>query len=417
MKILYTSDRINANDGSSVHCRAFVESIRQIGHEIRTFPPIIDIEYSFRSYTPDKKGLMYYLKRLRKVNIHTLIYYLKKTNAYVSEFVSMLEGFVRSVKQYAALRGILNTYEPDIIIHRHHVFSYASSWISRAYEIPLLVEVNSLRSMEAKLSNKHNKPTFITRRAEHKVIKSADYVFSVSNPIKDYIDTHIEPKESSVIPNGVDINKFNPKRFDKELLKDKLGLKGKIVIGYVGSYKRWHGLDVAIDMIQSLSRKTANYHLLLIGNGQCFTSIKKKIIDKNLDCFVTQINYIPHTDVAEHIASFDYALMSYPNIDSFYFSPLKMFEYMAMSIPVVATNIGQIKKIIKNKETGVLVYPPTPENFESAIINMDENRQELERIGHNARKLMIEKYSWLQNARKILTICEQIVSRRTKIAF
>ena len=409
MKILYTSDRINANDGSSVHCRAFVESIRQIGHEIQTFPPIIDIEYSFRSYTPDKKGLMYYLKRLRKVNIHTLIYYLKKTNAYVSEFVSMLEGLVRSVKQYAALRGILNTYEPDIIIHRYHVFSYASSWISRAYKIPLLVEVNSLRSMEAKLSNKHNKPTFITRRAEHKVIKSADYVFSVSNPIKDYIDTHIEPKESSVIPNGVDINKFNPKRFDKELLKDKLGLKGKIVIGYVGSYKRWHGLDVAIDMIQSLSRKTANYHLLLIGNGPCFTSIKKKIIDKNLDCFVTQINYIPHTDVAEHIASFDYALMSYPNIDSFYFSPLKMFEYMAAGIPVVASDFPFWQEIIERHNCGICVDPHNPQEIAKAVNTLLTDNELAAAMGANGRRAVEEVYNWQNEERKLLNLYQELI--------
>lgn len=412
MKILYLADNINANDGSSVHCRAFVESVRQLGHHVQTYPPIGEVNYEFRKYhEPREKTLSYYLKKLKKLNINILLYYIKKTNGYVDEFITILQSLTGSFKEYRDLNALVKMHNPDVIIFRYKIFKCAAIWISRLHRIPLLVEVNALRSMESKLCEEPNKISFITRRAEYNVIKSADRAFTVSKPIKDFIDKNIKSNGSCVIPNGVDINLFNPNKFDREIAKDKLGLKGKVVLGFVGSYKVWHGLDIAIDVIDSLSKNSNNYHLLLIGNGQCFIPIKKKVIDRNLSFCVTQIDYVPHAKIAEYLASFDYALMTYPDIKPFYFSPLKMFEYMAMEVPVIATKIGQIKDIIENNRTGILVYPPTAENFVKVI---NEHRKDLKQIGVAARNLMVKEYSWLQSAMKVISICEEVKSGKMK---
>jgi Glycosyltransferase len=189
----------------------------------------------------------------------------------------------------------------------------------------------------------------------------------VSKPLKQFIDTEANEVKTVVIPNGVDTVKFDPYRFDKQAIKRRLGLEEKKVLGYVGSYKPWHGIDMSLAIIELLSRLDERYHLVLIGEGPCYQQITDKIKEKVIGKYVTQFRYVPHPQIPEYIACFDYALMSYPDLRPFYFSPLKMFEYMAMSLVVAATDIGQIGEIIENGHTGLLIYPPTPDNFVEVI--------------------------------------------------
>jgi len=213
----------------------------------------------------------------------------------------------------------------------------------------------------------------------------------------------------------VDTNKFDPEKYDKQLMKKKLGLREKTILGYVGSYKTWHGVDIAIRTIEMMAKTTKmSYHLLLIGNGEGFDRIKAQIEEKNLTSGVTQIDSVAHEEIPQYIACFDYALMSYPDMKSFHGSPLKMFEYMAMGIPVVATAVGQIKEILRHRETGILVYPPTPENYVKAILDADQDPERLRRIGTSARRLIVEKYSWLKNAEKIIEVCNGLLAERKR---
>jgi len=413
MKILYIAYRINAPDGSAIHCREFVRNIRQLGHEIQTFPPIKE-NVRTRPINSKKvpKNFFYYLK---KINHRIIVYYLQRLIGRESEFLLMTSGLVDSVLYYYALRSIRNRYMPDIIIYRNQIFQFAPFWLSKYFKIPILLEINALRSIEATIINKQNRVTSITRWAERMAIQSADTLFCVSKQMKYCLGNFRQRSEIYVIPNGVDTNKFDPEKYDKQLMKKKLGLREKTILGYVGSYKTWHGVDIAIRTIEMMAKTTKmSYHLLLIGNGEGFDRIKAQIEEKNLTSGVTQIDSVAHEEIPQYIACFDYALMSYPDMKSFHGSPLKMFEYMAMGIPVVATAVGQIKEILRHRETGILVYPPTPENYVKAILDADQDPERLRRIGTSARRLIVEKYSWLKNAEKIIEVCNGLLAERKR---
>jgi glycosyltransferase involved in cell wall biosynthesis len=380
---------------------------------VKTYPPIEEIKYRAK-VVRSRKTLSYYFGKLKKLRIKTIIYYLKRINGCLRELILVLEGYKRSLNDFNAMKALLDSYKPDVIIYRLEEFNFAPFRVGTIYNIPVLTEVNSFRSMQAHLINRRNKATFVTRWAERKAIRSSDRLFSVSRPIKQYIDKHDRSSKSCVIPNGVDIDKFDPSRFKKVAIKDELGLNGRTILGYVGSYKTWHGLESVIKIIDLLRRRDPKYHLLMIGMGIRFFAIQKQIIENDLSNFVTQIDFVPHEDIPRYMASFDYALMFYPEISSFYFSPLKMFEYMAMALPVVTTAVGQMKEIVRQGETGVLVYPPTPENYVKAIFDADQDPERLRRIGTSARRLMVEKYSWLKNAEKIIEVCNGLVAERKK---
>ncbi len=348
------------------------------------------------------KNFLYYMK---KINFDTLLYLLHQSNGYVSEWAMVLEGLADCYKYHRALKGIVERFVPDVILYRYQPFNFGPYRISASYNIPILGEVNFLRSMEAPMWSGRHESTVVTRFFERRGIRSFDHMFCVSRGMKDGIDQYADPSRSCVIPNGVDTEKFSVAKYDKVLAKAKLNLSGKTVIGYVGSYKSWHGLDVSLDVMERLSMRDESFHLLLIGNGDEYSRIEKLVCEKKLHGCVTQIDYVPHQQIPEYMAAFDCALMTYPEIKPFHFSPLKMFEYMAMGVPVITTDIGQIGEIITHGHTGILVLPPAADCFVEAILDGRDNFPEM---GLNARKLMEDEYSWLANGEKVLAICERL---------
>ena len=399
MKILYISDRLNSPDGSAVHGREFVASVKRAGHQVITYPALRpEPDSPPRPVPASEKNLVYYLK---KINWQTCKYYLRRASGHVSEILNAWEGIADSARDYYRLAESIRASRPDAIIYRVRLFNFAPFRVSRKYGIPVLCEVNTLKSIEEKVGGTA-KVTALTRQAERRYIKAADGIFTVTSTIAKEIEKYGPSCKVAVIPNGVDTDKFDPAKFDRQESRKRLGLENKIVLGYVGSYKKWHGLDTSVGVIEALNRKDSRYHLLLIGSGACYNEIDRLIAGRKLNHCVTRISNIAHDKIPEHLAAFDYALMTYPLMDKFYYSPLKMFEYMSMAIPVVATGIGQIKEILTDGKNGILVGKPTVDNFVSAI---DRYSDDKEVVGYNARNLAVNEYSWLANAEKIMSLC------------
>ncbi len=410
MRLLYVSSRLNARDGSAVHGREFVKGVVQLGHQIVTIPPLD----ATSTRAAEDRGKARHRSRMQRLRFRTVLWYLKKTNVYVRDVINLLMGVVNSARQFRGLRGAVQSYAPEVIVYRQHLFDFAPLWVARSCNVPLVVEVNSFRAMEGKFRDVKGKVTPLVRWAEMQPVRYADYLFSVSSPIKDHIDRICEVRKATVIPNGVDVSKFDPTRFDRDAVRRELGLCGKRVIGYVGSYKVWHGLDTTLDVIETLTRKDARYHLLLIGQGECYEEVRREVNRRGLAQAVTQIATVEHGDIPRHLAAFDYALMTYPQTDDFYFSPLKMFEYLAMGIPVVTTRVGQIGEILTHDETGILVDPPMAENFVEAIERAEKNLDQVRAVGANARRLAVEQYSWQANAEKVIAVCRAALERRER---
>ena len=400
MKILYIADRINSPDGSSVHCRAFVQSAEMLANQIRSYPAIGPIITNHNKRYHVKKDWIYYIKR---INWKTFRRYVHRLNPNISEIVTFLEGGVTTLKDYIKLNKIAEDFGPDVIIFRYRLFNFAPFQIARRYQIPLVCEINSLKSMESGLIRGGASATTLTRWGERKAIFKASAIFTVSNAIKAKVQQYQAKKNKSVrvIPNGVDLEQFKPNKALRDKIRSQLGLSEKRILGYVGSYKSWHGLDTALDVIEQLVEKDSKFHLLLIGHGHQYENIRHKIRTKHLEAYVSQTGQITHDKIPEYVSAFDYAIMTYPKLDDFYFSPLKMFEYMAMGIQVISTDVGQIAEVITHGENGWLVDPPNISQFCKVILTAEKQTHT---VGENARKLMSEQYSWRVNAEKILEL-------------
>jgi glycosyltransferase involved in cell wall biosynthesis len=403
MKILYIADRINSPDGSSVHCRAFVQSVEMLANQIRSYPAVGPIPHHNKlSYV--KKDWIYYIKQINWKTFRRYAHYL---NPNISEFLTFLEGGVTTLKDYIKLDKIANNFGPDVIIFRYRLFNFAPFKVAKKYQIPLICEINSLKSMELGLIKGAARTTILTRWGERKAISKANAIFTVSNAIKEKVQQYRTNKHISVrvIPNGVDLEQFKPNKERRDRIRSQLGVSEKRVLGYVGSYKVWHGLDAALEVIEQLVEKDSKFHLLLVGHGHQYDHICRKIRMKHLEPYVSQTGQIAHQKIPEYLSAFDYALMTYPKLDDFYFSPLKMFEYMAMGIQVISTDAGQISEVITHGKNGWLVEPPSVSQFCKIILTAEKQTHN---VSESARKLMAEQYSWRMNAERILELANAV---------
>jgi glycosyltransferase involved in cell wall biosynthesis len=397
MNILYVAERINAEDGSSVHCRAFVDNALKLGHKVCTYPAIQPIVYRHQHQIPQAdKNFWYYL---RKINYSLVRRYLLRSNPYISELLTCIEGLIGGFVQSFRLKRIIKSSSTDVIIYRNRLFNFAPYWAAREHKLKVVTEINSLKSIETPLSITKAQPTVLTRAAERYAINHSSVVVCVSQNLKKTIKKISPEIDVGVVPNGVDTAKFDPSRFKKDEAKRAMGLTRKFVIGYTGSYQIWHGLDQTLNVAALLRKQSPDYHFLLIGYGVGFKLMEENIHAMGLADMFTQIKTLPHDQIPFHLSAFDCALMTYPILEEFYFSPLKMFEYMAMEVPVLSTAIGQIAEVIEHKKTGLLVTSQNPEDYVSTLL---QNKSALPEIGRQGRLLMAQQYSWLKNAERVI---------------
>jgi glycosyltransferase involved in cell wall biosynthesis len=122
---------------------------------------------------------------------------------------------------------------------------------------------------------------------------------------------------------------------------------------------------------------------------------------------------LPHEDVPAVIRQFDIALAPYPALDhAFYFSPLKLFEYMACGVPVVAANCGQIADVIRDGETGLLHAPGDLDALAAACDRLLDSAKLRFALGQSAAAHIRAGYTWTHNARRVTELAESLICRR-----
>lgn len=210
-----------------------------------------------------------------------------------------------------------------------------------------------------------------------------------------------------------------------EMIKPNDNLKNKKklfgidvpVIGYIGSYYPWHGLEELVEAIPLIIKKN-NAKFVLVGdvkfgsNSLYKKEIEELVMKKKIKDYVIFINRIPYEKIPKYLSAFDICLAPYnknKNLElakfGFFYSPLKLFEYFAAGKPVIATNLGNIKKIVTN-ERGLLIPPCNPNAIAKAVNDLLNNPAKRKEMGKNARKFA-EVHSWFKHCQMIEKILEE----------
>jgi len=306
---------------------------------------------------------------------------------------------------------------PTMIYQRYSQYNYAGAYLAARWKLPFVLEYNG---SEIWVSKHWGMKLRFPKWAEHiemANLHSADAIVVVSAPLKQELtDRGIPPDKILVNPNGVDVDRFDPAAVKEKSaeLRIKLGLQDKTIVGFIGTFGRWHGAEVLAEAIRPVAESDASVHFLLIGNGATMPRVAEIIQSSAMSDRVTLTGMVPQDSGPVYLGACDILVSPHvPNSDgsAFFGSPTKLFEYMAMERGIVASRLEQIGDILKDGETALLTTPGSVEELSRGIVTLSGNPELRERLGKNARAEVVAKYTWSSHTQRILNHLDAILGR------
>lgn len=379
MKILY-HHRIASKDGQYVHIEEMVNAFRKLGHEVIIVGPSASEKAEFGS----GGGVISILKKVIPGSVYELL------------------ELSYNILVYAKLVKALKTHRPDCIYERYNLYMPAGIWVKNKYKVPLILEINAPLYLERK---KHKEVVLskLAKWSELYTWRNADHVFCVTRVLADMVvGDGVDSSRVSVTPNGINADKF-VNSIDTEDAKSKIKLGGKLVLGFVGFMREWHGLEQLIEYLADAEHK--DLHLLLVGDGPARSQLEKLAEKLAVKDRLTITGVVPRDLVTEYIAAFDIALQ--PAVVP-YASPLKLFEYLVMEKAIIAPASMNIMEILADGSNAILFDPEEKFALKKAIQKLVDNESLRIKLAKNAKLTIVEKrLTWDENAKKV---CGEIIA-------
>jgi glycosyltransferase involved in cell wall biosynthesis len=232
-----------------------------------------------------------------------------------------------------------------------------------------------------------NRYNFIIKR----VLDKSKKIIVITKGLKDfYIKNGVDSEKIFISPDGVDLNQFNITN-SKEECRKKLKLpQGKIIITYTGHLYGWKGANILANTAKSFNE---NELIVFVGGTEKDVENFKKIYGSRKNIII--VGKRPHSEIPFWLKASDVLVI--PNtakndISKYYTSPMKLFEYMASGVPIVASDLFSIREILNDKNS-VLFHPDSPESIVKSIkyiLRDKKNASEISQIAFNN----VLKYTW-----------------------
>jgi glycosyltransferase involved in cell wall biosynthesis len=189
-------------------------------------------------------------------------------------------------------------------------------------------------------------------------------------------------------------------------------LEGSPVVSFVGGFQPWHGIDLLVESFPRILQEFPNCKLLLVGDGPDRINIERKIEELGISPNVIITGLVPQIQVPKILSTVDVAVIPYPELPKeLWFSPLKLYEYMAAGKAIVASRSGQIADVIQDEYNGVLVKPGDVIGLADNIIKLLNNPDQRDWLGNNARQQAVERHSWEGYIRKLIELYQGVLAR------
>ena len=304
-------------------------------------------------------------------------------------------------RQAEELLHVAECFEPDAVYERHSLHSYAGAEVAEKLGLPYLLEVNApLRDEACRFRTLSHAE--VAEETEAYVYASADRIFAVSTGLRDLlVRSGVDAAKLEVMRNGVRAGEFPAQR--------RRGTSG-FTVGFAGSLKPWHGVEVVVDAVNIAARQIESLRLEVVGDGPCADVLERLELPHGRSTFYRAR---PYEETVRIVSSWDVGLAPYIDVTpTFYFCPLKVIEYMAAGICPVASDLGDIRSLLGDGEYGFLVPPGDPRALAAVLVELAHDAQRRSTVAARAQRHARESMSWRRNARRVLE-CVQLDRSRT----
>ena len=406
MKILYLNfDRgipVLGDKGASVHVREFVHAAAALGHEVvlacatlgagNAPPParIIELAVDESQIVDDPRG-------------GDAAADLSDTQARTLRRELVRLSYDRDVDARLLQRLAVLNFQPDLVYERHALFHRAGVAIARHFRCPRILEVNSpLVEEQRRFRGLCLERT--ARMMESSSYRGADRIITVSDEVRDHVRAiGIADAKIHVIQNGVDVRRFGLAGASEELRAELGFQRDECVIGFIGSFKPWHGTSFLLDVFREIAAQRPRTRLLAVGDGPELTNLRERTDRSDCADRVTLVGRVPHAQIPAWIGATDIMVAPYMAMQNFYFSPLKVVEALAGGKPVVAPRLGQLVDLVHHGRTGLLYAPDDAADCRNAILDLIDDPGRRLAMGRAAR-IHAADHDWEHVVKRVIEL-------------
>ncbi|MFP7753816.1 glycosyltransferase family 4 protein [Thermodesulfobacteriota bacterium B35] len=384
--ILYLH-RTQGRGAEGSHIRGMVDGFREQGWIVDIVgPPGVD-PYRFQT---DQESKTSFLGRL-------LRWFAERAPQVCFELVEVLYNSValsRLRKQWKHGKGY------DFIYERYALNSFAGALFASAHKVPLVLEVNDATVIE------RSRPLVmkrLARRIERKVLYRAHLVITITEQFKKLLIEHhdIPSSRIMVLPNAIDPKKYILQK-EKRFQRSKLAIpEDSIVLGCVGAFVQWHGLEFLLETMAPDARKL-NLFFFFIGDGPVRQKVETKATVYGVEDRLRFSGFVAHDLVPYYLDLVDICVIPQSNAHC---SPMKLFEYLAAGKPVVLPAYQPLLDVVTGDQEGLFFEPGNREELRQVLLKAIRSPELCKLLGSQGRDQVGKRFTWQNNA---ISVTEKI---------
>lgn len=328
---------------------------------------------------------------------------LAELTRYMPEFLFEMLEILYNVSAFFRLKKVLGERDVDYIYERYSLFMFVGVLLAKRKGIPIVLEVNDSAIVERV---RHLLFKGVARRFERWIFSNCSGIVFISHNFKRTVEGAYGVIDHSVVsPNGADINVFYPDVDLRAEARERLGLKGSVVCGYLGSFAHWHGIDKFAFEIAPLLKDFPNLRLLMVGDGVALAPIEEEFRRHGVLNQVVIPGRVAHSEVGGYIAAMDFGILPDSND---YGSPMKLFEMMAAGVPSVCPDYEPVVEVTIHDENGWLFKKKNIRSAVDQVLALAERKEDIERVSQGAVAYIRDQRQWKHNVDMVLDMLDEI---------
>ena len=317
-----------------------------------------------------------------------------------------------------AICALAEYWRPDVLhAHSPALCGMAAAKAGKRLGIPVVYEIRAFWEDAAVGNGTGHEGSVkyrLTRALENRAVEAADAVVTICHGLRDDLIARGFPAGGiGVMPNGVDMETFGEAPPRDDALAQELGIKpGAPVIGFIGSFYDYEGLDDLIAAMPQLRRQHPHAHLLLVGGGPMDAAMRAQAATSPAAHAIHFTGRVPHDQVERYYSLCD--VMAYPRKASRLtdlVTPLKPLEAMAQGRLVAASDVGGHRELIEDGRTGTLFAADDPVAIADALGHLFARRGDWDAMRDAARDHVRTRHDWSANARRYLGVYQAVLGR------
>ena len=316
-----------------------------------------------------------------------------------------LKTAVKDLRQWRRARGFRiaptgpwSGGDVAFVWQRHELFQDAGPRLAAAIGAPSVLFVPATVVWESDQwgTTRPGWGRWLERHGERPSLRAADLVACGTEQVEEQVlRLGVAPDRILRTPSGGDLDLFDA-TIDPDAVRRRLGLDGRFVVGWVGSFRRFHAIEQAVDAVAAIDGAT----LLLVGDGPERPRIEQLTRDRGVDAVFT--GTVEHGDLPAHLSAMDAAVVLAPIGAAYHYSPLKLAEYLASGLAVVAPAVGQLEERLTDGVDALLVPPHDLDALVAALTRLRDDPALAARIGRAGRAAAEADWSWDHQVRRVV---------------